>query len=99
MGKRKRCEGVSDEDRGLQRTTDTHKADRHHVDSPYRNRKPDYAVLAQRFPDLAEHVSWNVDGTVHVDLRTVDAQVALTTAMLKEVGVHVKKTHRHREQK
>eukprot|EP00188_Purpureofilum_apyrenoidigerum_P004137 Plantae.Rhodophyta-Purpureofilum_apyrenoidigerum.ctg4552.p1 GENE.Plantae.Rhodophyta-Purpureofilum_apyrenoidigerum.ctg4552~~Plantae.Rhodophyta-Purpureofilum_apyrenoidigerum.ctg4552.p1 ORF type:complete len:421 (-),score=41.32 Plantae.Rhodophyta-Purpureofilum_apyrenoidigerum.ctg4552:1282-2457(-) len=57
---------------------------RHHVDNPYRETKPDFAKLAADYPELEKHVIRSPNGSVHVDLKTVNGQRELTAAILKQ---------------
>ncbi|XP_033626955.1 RNA N6-adenosine-methyltransferase mettl16-like [Asterias rubens] len=55
-----------------------------HPRNRYRNNKPDFAKLAQDYPEFKQHLSTTLAGNVSLDFRDPEALRALTCTLLKE---------------
>lgn len=55
-----------------------------HPRNRYRNHKPDFAKLAQDYPEFKRHLSTTLTGKVSLDFRDPEALRALTCTLLKE---------------
>uniref|UniRef100_A0A914PGD9 Uncharacterized protein n=1 Tax=Panagrolaimus davidi TaxID=227884 RepID=A0A914PGD9_9BILA len=55
-----------------------------HPRNVYKNRPPDFRVLAEKYPDFRQYITFSPDGKVNLDFQNSDAVRCLTEKLLKE---------------
>lgn len=61
-----------------------------HTRNRYKDKPPDFAYLASKYPEFKQHVQVNLSGRVSVNFKDPEAVRALTCTLLKEdFGLHI----------
>ncbi|XP_066472265.1 RNA N6-adenosine-methyltransferase METTL16 [Tiliqua scincoides] len=61
-----------------------------HARNRYKDKPPDFAYLASKYPEFQQHVQVNLSGRVSVNFKDPEAVRALTCTLLKEdFGLHI----------
>ncbi|KAJ6658268.1 hypothetical protein lerEdw1_020540 [Lerista edwardsae] len=61
-----------------------------HARNRYKDKPPDFAYLASKYPEFKQHVQVNLSGRVSVNFKDPEAVRALTCTLLKEdFGLHI----------